>query len=220
VLATAAAASAGSTGYGGFQIRIDPEGLSPVLVQLKASSVIPYRVNYDSVPHTLTFEDSRCTVTIPAGGRSYSPCLLLEAGTYRYRVSDTLEAAGEVVVSPNERRVTMVSSQATVRGGQAVAFSGTVFASSVAPFAGFIPQQHAITIFRRSEKSRRFRPIGRVLPKDRPSPCYCEPNEKPWSVTIRPAATATYIAKHLERSRKPPSHRPSDCCIAVDPATG
>jgi len=187
VLATASAASAGSTGYGGFQIRIDPEGLSPVVVQLPASHAIPFWVNYDSVPHTLTFEDSRCTITIPAGERAAAPChnMLLEAGAYRYRVSDTFEAQGAVVVLPNERRVTMVSSRATIRAGQAVTFSGTVFAASVAPFGGFILQQHAITIFRRGEGSRRFLPIRRVLPMDRPSPCYCDPNEKLWSVTIR-----------------------------------
>jgi len=212
VLATASAASAGSTGYGGFQIRIDPEGLSPVVVQLPASHAIPFWVNYDSVPHTLTFEDSRCTITIPAGERAAAPChnMLLEAGAYRYRVSDTFEAQGAVVVLPNERRVTMVSSRATIRAGQAVTFSGTVFAASVAPFGGFILQQHAITIFRRGEGSRRFLPIRRVLPMDRPSPCYCDPNEKLWSVTIRPIATATFIALIVDNQstwKEAESHR-------------
>ena len=89
-------------------------------------------------------------------------------------------------------------------------FSGTVFAASVAPFGGFILQQHAITIFRRGEGSRRFLPIRRVLPMDRPSPCYCDPNEKLWSVTIHPIATATFIALIVDNQstwKEAESHR-------------
>jgi len=195
VLATASVASAGSVGYGGFEIRIDPSGISPAVVQLKASSSIPFWVNYDSAPHTLTFEDGQCTFTIATGGRDHAPChhMLLYAGSYPYRVDDTLEAAGKVVVMPNRRWVTLVTSRVSVRSGQAVTFSGTVFAESVAPFGGFQPQQ--ITLFRRGEKSRRFRPIQRAVSKFHPSPCGCDV----WSVTIRPTATASYIARIVNR---------------------
>lgn len=164
-------------------------------------SVLPAWVNDDAVPHTVTTDDGACTITVPVGGMAWCErALYLFAGTYGYRVSDLVDPVAEIVVLPNERRVTMVAPRTTVRSGQPVVLHGTVFAASIAPFAGMnMPQR--ITVLRRMAGSRRFVVIRRVRSRDRAIPgvpCYCDPNENIWSTTIRPRATASYIARIVD----------------------
>jgi hypothetical protein len=195
VLVTANVASAGPVGFGGARIRIAADGVSPRSLRLKALHNIPYWVNDDAVAHTVTFDDGRCLVTIPAGGRSgcegAGSGFWRYAGTYGYRVSDLVEPEAEIVVLANERRVTMAASRATTRAGQAVTLQGTVFAEAIAPFAGAnMPQ--TITVLRRVAGSRRFVVIRRVRSGNRPGGDI-------WSTTIRPRATASYIARIVDR---------------------
>jgi hypothetical protein len=190
VLSAVSAASAGGLGFGGARIRIAADGVFPRSLSYKAMHVLPAWVNDDAVAHTVTTDDGACTVTIPAGGMAWCDrALYLFAGTYGYRVSDLVDPAAEIVVLSNERRVTMVASQATARTGELVALGGTVFAAPVALFGMNMPQ--TIAILRRVAGSRRFVVIRRVLSGDRP-------NEDGWGTTIRPRMTVTYVARVVD----------------------
>jgi hypothetical protein len=192
VLATGNVASASRMGFGGIGIRITADGVFPRSLHLKAMNSLPFWVNEDAVAHAVTFDDGRCAFTIPAGGRAWCERpVSLYAGTYRYRVSRLVDPAAEIVVLTNERRVTMVASRATARAGQVVTLRGTVFAAPVGPLAGMnMPQ--TVTLLRRVAGSRRFVLIRRVRSGNRP-------NEDVWSATIRPRATASYIARIVDR---------------------
>ncbi len=196
VLGTATIASAGSSGFGAATVRIGPNGLEPSSLRIAAYHDFTVWQNDDSVAHTLEFEDGRCSLTLAAGGRGSCERVffLLYAGTYRYRLGEGLDAYGEVVVKPNQRSVTMAASRATVRAGQSVTIGGTVSAGQIAPGHGMnMPQW--ITLLRRTDPSRGFVPIRRVhscLPR------YCIRDENRWSVTIRPTATATYVARSVD----------------------
>jgi len=198
-LAAVSPASAGNVGFGGAGVLITADGVSPRSLQMKARHVLPFWVNEDVVAHTVTFDDGRCVVTVPPGGRAWcegAPHGFF-AGTFSYRISDVVQPAAEIVVVPNERRVTMEASRTTVRAGQAVVLQGTVFAAAIAPFAGMnMPQ--TITVLRRIAGSRGFVVVWRVRSQYHPSPCYCDPNENVWSTTIRPRVTATYVARVVD----------------------
>lgn len=179
-------------------VTIAAEGVSPKSLVIKAANIrfSPVWTNLDTVAHTVTFDDGRCFVTIPAGGRDgCGPSALLFAGTFRYVVSNLVDPTGEIVVVPHERRVTMVASRASARSGQAVVLHGTVFVTNIGPFGGFTPQ--TITVLRRVAGSRRFVVIRRVRSRFCPSPP-CVSLGDAWSTTIRPRATATYVARIVD----------------------
>ena len=112
-------------------------------------------------------------------------------------VSAAGRAGGRDSRARQRATVMMVASRKTARAGQAVTLSGTVFAAPIGPLAGMnMPQ--TVTLLRRAAGSRRFVVIRRVRSRDWPSPCYCDPNENPWSTTIRPRATASYIARIVD----------------------
>lgn len=200
LVATATAAGAGKIRPGGVTVAIGPGGPSPSVAQTASPSLFSW-VNEDSVAHTVTLNE-RCTLTIPPGERA--SCRVADAyrvftvGTYRYRVSETAQPEGEIVVTPNLRRVTLAASQVRVRPGEAVTFRGTVVARAMD--WGLYPGpdlNHPVTLFRRVAASRRFRAVGQASSKRDVGSCSASGcvTTGAWSVTVRPSATATYVAR-------------------------
>ena len=187
VLITAAAGSAAPLSYGVVQIKITPAGLSPPSVRVKAEHVLPVWINEDSISHTLSFDEG-CKVTVAAGSRHNASCggRLLKTGTHRYQINELPNVEGQLVVVPNERRVTLRSSRREARVGQPVTFSGTIVVENIA-FSP--PYGQTITLLRRNQDARRFVPIERVVCLPRSCRNYA------WSITLRPTATATYVAR-------------------------
>lgn len=200
LVATASAAGAGKIRPGGVTIAIGPGGPSPSSVRTPSPSVFGW-VNEDSVAHTVTLND-RCTLTIQPG--ESAACRVADAyrvfavGTYRYRVSGTAQPEGEIVVTPNLRQVTLAASRARVRAGETVTFRGTVVAGAVD--WGLYPGpdlNHPVTLLRRVAGSKRFRAVGQASSKRDVTSCNslgCLTTGA-WSVTVRPSATATYVAR-------------------------
>jgi hypothetical protein len=114
-------------------------------------------------------------------------------------VSGTAQSEGEIVVTPNLRRVTLAASRARVRAGEAVTFRGTVVAGAVD--WGLYPGpdlNHPVTLFRRVAGSRRFRAVGRSSSERDVGSCSAPlgcVTTGTWSVTVRASATATYVAR-------------------------
>jgi hypothetical protein len=201
VLVAVSGASAGRSGWAVAGIKITADGVSPRPLLIKAANSIPVWSNLDAVAHTVMFDDGRCVVELAPGERDgcegRGSDFFLYAGTYRYRVSELIEPTGEIVVVPNERRVTMVASRTTVRAGQRVTLGGSVFAKPIPPF-GVTPTP-TVTLLRRASGSQRFVAIRQVRSRDCPRPYpNCELNEAIWSVTIRSRATAAYVARIVD----------------------
>lgn len=191
-LTTATGATAGGNGFGGYRIEITPTGLTPAAARVGAYSVLPTWVNNDSVERTVSFLDGRCTMVIPPGGSAACRSASLYAGTYRYHVSGT-EANGEITVVPQRRSVALLSSRSIVRAGRRVVLSGRV---EVAGIAVPPPYPQTITLLRRSSGSHRFEPFRRILCLPRTCRGYA------WRVSIRPTATATYVARLADPREK------------------
>lgn len=200
--AAATAAGAEQIRPGGVTIAIRPGGPSPSSAQTRSPSLFGW-VNEDSVAHTVTL-DERCTLTIQPG--ESASCRIADAykvftvGTYRYRVSGTAEPEGEIVVTPNLRRVTLAASRTKVRAGEAVTLGGTVVAREM-DFGLYMGPDlgHPVTLFRRVAGSERFRAVGQAASKQDAASCSaslggCVTTGR-WSVTVRPSSTATYVAR-------------------------
>jgi len=196
LVGAASAAPTAQTGFGAVDIALGATGPTPASLQVRAYHVLPGWVNSDSVAHRVTFDNGLCTVTVPAGGReSCRSTFLLYAGKYRYEDTGS-RSVGEILVVPNERRVTLTSMRRTIRAGETLVLRGSVFAAAVGGIAGLnLPQR--VTIFRRAEGSRHFVQIRTVRS------CNCaQRNLDPWSISIRPTKTATYLARIVDSRSK------------------
>ncbi len=202
-LVTGSVASAGQ-GLAANTVTITADGISPRSLVIKAANVRfrPIWTNLDAVAHAVRFDNGRCVVELAPGERKWcegsGAGFSYYVGTYRYRVSDLVDPAGEVVVVPHKRRVTMFASRTTTRSGQAVVLFGSVSATPLGPFGGTTPTP-TVTLLRRLAGSQRFLPIR----QERSRECLasypsCELNEAIWSTTIRPRATATYLARIVD----------------------
>jgi hypothetical protein len=161
------------------EVEITASGsLEPTVLHLRATKAVPTWVNNDSVAHTVTFENGRCTVTVQPGARDGCSDPFWEfVGTYRYHVSG-IEAAGVMRVDPLRRTITIAPAKDGLHG-RLRAESGRRLGSPGVP--------RVVTIFAR-KRSGAFAKVGRATTA-------VTTKGIAWRFRVHPKRTTTYQAR-------------------------
>jgi hypothetical protein len=169
-------------------VAIGPDGPLPSTLPVTASIGVPSWTNQDSVEHTVTFRNGRCSLTLPPNAQALcGDSFWRYVGRFPYVVSGVSAPEGLLVVDPAARDLTLRVSSRSVTKGSGVTVSGTLTYAVPIP-----PSQlgQPVTLMRRLIGSNRFVAFRTVRSHLRGNGQIYD-----WKVVLRPSKTASYRAR-------------------------
>lgn len=174
-------------------ITLTATGPSPATVTIPAGYPAAW-VNKDSVTHTVTFADGRCSIQVPPGsGWTFCPDGFASGlGNYQYTVDGSIQASIDVVA--NGRTVTLVAKRHAIDRGSMLTLHGRLAIASPGSPPVFDGPRMPVTVLARPDRHHPFHRIAVVTAKPRHSQ---EPNRaySVWRLHVRPGANKIYIAE-------------------------
>lgn len=175
-------------------ITLTGTGPSPSTLTMEAWRGLAF-INTDSVTHTVVFANGLCSLTLTAGeenghGVYCKSDFTAFVGTYAYTVDGKFP--GTVATKPIPRSVTLTARTHTIRSGARLTLHGMVVPPGWRYHVSNPPAwKHnvTVTVLARPDGQHSFRPIATVNPR------LLSTDPGSWRLTVRPAATTTYIAK-------------------------
>jgi plastocyanin len=185
--------------------------LQPALVTLTATGPSPGTLtipagypagwmNQDSVTHTVTFANGRCSIQVPPGsGWTFCPNGFASGlGDYPYTVDGSIQASIDVVA--NGRTVTLAGKRHTIERGSLLKLHGRLAIAAPGSPPVFDGPRMPVTVLARPDRHHAFHRIAVVTAKPHHSR---EANHaySVWHLLVRPGRNRIYIAE--ARSQPP-----------------
>jgi hypothetical protein len=190
VLAALALPSSSSALSAAF-IALTPTGPSPAVLTIPAF-MYPVWQNQDSVAHTVTFANGKCSVQIAPG--AIGQCtngFANGVGDYAYTVDGTVQAS--IVVAAVGRSVSLGAKTHAIYRGSSVRLHGRLRVQTGSPPALEGPRQ-SVTVLARPDRHHPFHRIRVVTAKphrsESPGDAYSV-----WQLHVRPGRNKIYIAE-------------------------
>lgn len=182
-------ASAKDSSLAAATIRVSAAGLSPAILRLTASVSAPSCENVDAAAHTVAFKNGLCTLTLaPTARQTCDVAFWRYVGTFPYTLDGS--GAGRLVITPATRRLTIATSRKTIRHGQEVVLSGTLFYETSQPaYSGQL-----VTLTRQAKPSQKFTEVAAVR-STASSIATTRIGTFKWQVVLCPRVSATYRAE-------------------------
>jgi hypothetical protein len=190
ILAVLALPSSGSALAAAF-IALTPTGPSPTVLTIPAF-MYPVWMNQDSVPHTVTFANGKCSVQVAPG--AIGQCangFSSGVGNYAYTVDGTAQAS--IVVAAVGRTVSLGARAHAIDRGSVVRLHGRLRVETGSPPAVEGPAQ-PVTVLTRPDRHHPFHRIKVVIAKPHRSTTTGDAYSV-WQLRVRPGASKIYIAE-------------------------
>jgi hypothetical protein len=190
VLAMLAFPSSGSA-LAALFISLTPTGPSPATLTISGTGY-PVWINQDTVAHTVTFANGKCSVQVAPG--EIGQCLngfSNGLGNYPYTVDGTAQAS--IVVAPDWRTVTLGAKSHTIDRESVLTLRGRLAVGTGSPPVFDGPRQ-PVTVLARPDRYHPFHRIAVVTAKPHHS---SNPGNahSVWQLRVRPRAHMIYIAE-------------------------
>jgi plastocyanin len=171
-------------------ISLTPTGPSPATLTIPAG-LYPVWINQDTVAHTVTFANGKCSVQVAPG--EVGQCIngfSSGVGNYPYTVDGTAQAS--IVVAADWRSVTLGARSHRITRGSKLMLRGKLAVQTMSPpiFEG--PRQPVI-VFARPDRHHPFHRIAVVTA--RPQPSNQLPAHSVWHLRVRARHSAIYIVE-------------------------
>ena len=190
VLAALALPSSGSA-LSAVVIALTPTGPSPAVLTIP-TFMYPVWMNRDSVPHTVTFANGKCSVQVAPG--AIGQCtdgFSSGVGDYAYTVDGTIQAS--IVVAVDWRTVSLGARSHTIDRGSSLRLRGKLAVGTGSPPVLQGPRM-PVTVLARPDRQHPFHRIAVVAAKphrsSNPGDAYSV-----WQLHVRPGANKIYIAE-------------------------
>ena len=190
VLAALALPSSGSALAAAF-ISLTPTGPSPVVLTIPPF-MYPVWTNQDSVPHTVTFANGRCSIQVAPG--AIGQCangFASGVGDYAYTVDGKIQAS--IVVAADWRTVTLGARRHTIDRGSSLRLHGKLAVGTGSP-PTFQGPRMPVTVLARPDRHHPFQRIAVVMAQPRRSPNPADAHSV-WQLRVRPGTNKIYIAQ-------------------------
>jgi hypothetical protein len=172
--------------FAGVPIDLTATGPSPV-VQAVSTLTYPFWINTDTVAHTVSFANGRCTVQVAPGAESSCP-FSTGPGTYPYTVDGT--AQGSVVVQLSGRTVTLDARSHKIAGGAPLTLRGRLRSFVPLPSPG---PASPLIVLARPDRMHPFHRIAIVRPRiSYPKNSF---GVLRWHLRVHPRTRIIYIAE-------------------------
>jgi hypothetical protein len=176
-----------SSAFAGMPIALTATGPVPA-IQTVSTVTYPYWINQDTVAHTVSFANGRCTVQVAPGGLADCPTGFASGPGDAYTVDGTAQAS--VVVQIAGRTVTLGARTHQIAGGARLTLHGHLTSFVPLPAPG---PASPVTVLARSDRMHPFRRLAVVKPKiDYPKGSFVVLR---WHLRVRPRARTIYIAE-------------------------
>jgi hypothetical protein len=193
ILSALALPSSGSALLAPAIITLTATGPSPAVLQLPAGWYAAW-TNQDTVTHTVTFANGRCSVQVPPGpGWVTCPHGFANGlGAYDYTIDGTTQASIDVVAMG--RTVTLGANSHRIDRGATLGLHGRLAIASLGSPPVFDGPRMPVTVLARPDRHHPFHRIAVVAAKPHHS---ANPGHvySVWRLQVHPGANKIYIAE-------------------------
>jgi plastocyanin len=199
ILSVVAFPASGSALLAPVVVTLTATGPSPAVLTLPAGDYVAW-TNQDTVPHTVTFANERCSVQVqPGPGWVACPSGFASGlGAYQYTVDGTTQASIDVVALG--RTVSLAARSHKIDRGATLTLHGKLAVATLGSPPVFDGPRMPVTVLVRPDRHHPFHRIAVVTAKPHHSQ---DPNHtySVWQLHVRPGANKIYIA---EAKSQPP----------------
>jgi len=173
-------------------ISLTPTGPSPATLTISGRDY-PLWINQDTVTHTVTFANGKCSVQVAPGDIGQcSNGFSSGVGNYPYTVDGTAQAS--IVVVPEWRTVTLGAKSHTIDRGSILTLRGRLAVGTGSPPVFQGPRQ-PVTVLARPDRYHPFHRIAVAMAKPGRRVHNPANAHSVWQLRVQPRAHMIYIAE-------------------------